>query len=853
MALTDVYFEDPRDAADLHVVRGVPSPRLDQKLRIRDDAMSPSIVRGDSPPPHVDVRFRAHIEPELPLGLEFLVAHGIRVHTGFDSTHGTGVITVEPAPPGGRRLHNFLLTASAFDRNTGTKIERTIRVHVHDAITRAWMTPSTLGVRPDGGLCRFSLFAEFDDQVIGDISNWASFAMTWSIAVTPPAGPADIQMYNVSNGWFQGRTAGAQAVMSVDYAGLTWPEPRPSGRVLCVEEWATTRELTWIAGRDPAKWQDVPNVLFLPDGFVDGEEELFTTLVRGIVRKLRKSSVLRPFDLLHEEMNFWTTFVPSPQAGVNVLYEVYDDFRYSAALYGAVPFAIAPADDDRPWSLEGLIHEVGLPVEADRVRDLDGADGLLAAWQHIYGPKVTKPRVKDSWRDWRALARRTLLNEQDTLFGLSLGSRPRAEGNTLVRSLHLRSEERVGTTALDNLLVNLRYKGQPVGTVWRIAGPNSPFLPGKDTGLVCILSRTRLIGGANLDSYYTSSLYRADAQLIRPGAAGGVDIVPLRLKLRSMDLPPGEEKHPYVDVDDPPFEAVGTVAHETAHSLHLGDEYGEKDTRTLKDYPPASGAALATWHNLQDQQSLLTPTGRLNATWAKWAPWHRIEKAGVLAEDPKPIQGAFRLTLRPGHATAFRKDDLVRLRRRPIGPDTLVSHVLRIKETPAGNQADLDVTVLYEGWTSPIHFKAGSVLMKMVRWPFRGLGTTLGDELMLMARNIREHIDTTGLPLNAPPGRALSACDLDNSDQQSARNLPDGLPKCQPRNRSRIVGLFEGGSLYHCGVYHPTGACVMRSRGSDALIPFCPVCRYVLVDLIDPTKHGIIDRDHAKIYPDPRT
>jgi hypothetical protein len=121
-----------------------------------------------------------------------------------------------------------------------------------------------------------------------------------------------------------------------------------------------------------------------------------------------------------------------------------------------------------------------------------------------------------------------------------------------------------------------------------------------------------------------------------------------------------------------------------------------------------------------------------------------------------------------------------------------------------------------------------------------------------MARIIREHVDQSQLPLNAKPGRGLAACEPDDSGRQSARNLPDGLPKCRPRNRSRIVGLYEGGDEFHCGVYHPTGACVMRTSFMDEQIPYCPVCRYIMVDLVDPTKHGVIDRDYGGIYPDPR-
>jgi hypothetical protein len=849
MALTTLSFREPWDADDFHVVRGASAPRLAEKIELRDPAVASHAIRGVSPPPHITLRFRPHFEPEGPQGPDVTSGHDVSVD------ERTGLITVLPVSDRPRRLRNFLVTISARDTNTLDEKSLRVRVHVHDAITRAWMTPSTLTVRTDGGVAKFSLFAEFDDKVIGDLSNWwASSQMTWSVAVQPPHDPADIVMYNSSIGWVRGHKPGAVATMSVVYPGLSWPDPPPTGTVWCVENWASPRELTWIAGRDPRKWPDVPNLLFLPDGFVDGERELFLTLVKHIVRKLQKSSILRPFDLLKDEMNFWAAFVPSGEPGVNILYEVYDDRRYSGREYEAVPRPKAPAESAETWSLSELVHEVGLPVEADWARDLGGDDGFLAVWRRVYGSKVTEARVEDEWREWRALATRTLLNERDTLFGLGLGSRPRAAGNGLVRSLVLRENERVPAKALNELLVNLHHDGEAVGGVWRIFDPDGLFPAGKDEGLVCILSRTRLNGGTNRGGYYTSSLHDRTAHRVRPGALAGLDIVPLRIKTKAMAMPAGEEGHRYVDVDDPPFEAVGTVAHETAHSLHLGDEYGENTEPGWKAPAPGSILDFSTSGNLQDHQSLLV-AGRLHTSNCKWAWWHRIEKAGMLAASPPPTtEREFRVTLRPGHAQVFRKDDLIRLRARPLIPSTRVSHVLRVKATPSGGQAHLDVEVMFRVGEPPASFEADDVVLKMVRWP-RSLGTTpVGTEFTLMAENIRQHINTIGLPLNASPDRALSACDLDASNQQGPKNLPDGLPKCQPRNKSRIVGLFEGGSQYHCEVYHPTGACIMRSRiNGDELLPFCHVCRYVLVDLVDPTKHGIIDRDYAKIYPDPRT
>ena len=65
--------------------------------------------------------------------------------------------------------------------------------------------------------------------------------------------------------------------------------------------------------------------------------------------------------------------------------------------------------------------------------------------------------------------------------------------------------------------------------------------------------------------------------------------------------------------------------------------------------------------------------------------------------------------------------------------------------------------------------------------------------------------------------------------------------------RSWIVGAFEGGSNYTCDIYHPSGECVMLD--SSKAKQFCHVCRYAMVDQIDPLKHGAIDRDYDKQYP----
>jgi hypothetical protein len=62
-----------------------------------------------------------------------------------------------------------------------------------------------------------------------------------------------------------------------------------------------------------------------------------------------------------------------------------------------------------------------------------------------------------------------------------------------------------------------------------------------------------------------------------------------------------------------------------------------------------------------------------------------------------------------------------------------------------------------------------------------------------------------------------------------------------------MVALYEGGSGNVTGIFHPTGNCMMNDQGSGAR--FCHVCKYVLVDAIDPSRHLFIDPDADEIYP----
>jgi hypothetical protein len=126
-----------------------------------------------------------------------------------------------------------------------------------------------------------------------------------------------------------------------------------------------------------------------------------------------------------------------------------------------------------------------------------------------------------------------------------------------------------------------------------------------------------------------------------------------------------------------------------------------------------------------------------------------------------------------------------------------------------------------------------------------------GAELKLVSTPIFQHIDNSQSPLNAPPNSQGASCtpaphrlgDVPATNLPPTLKLPPGLP-----SKADIIGIYDGGFQFDCGVYRPAGRCRMR-RKHDATTPFCHVCRYVIVDHLDPAMHGPLDDLYDVQYP----
>jgi hypothetical protein len=776
---------DDNGAQDLHLIPGHIGPRLDHLLRAFQTA-GPS-VRADALPAPATVAFTANFAAgPATAGIAFNPANG--------------EVTVNGPLPAGARLLDFVVTGTVTEGANTFSVNR--RVRIHGSITRMWLTPETLTVHQNAGYTRPTVLAEFDDGTYGDLTPWCpSFSPaaadrtyvrrvgTDTPAIVWSTTNAAVVDVDHDTGRLIGKAAAGAAVgISADRPPLPAPaNASATGNALPAPPWADPVRLTRIGGPGFAAMGTVPNVLILPDGFAAADRAAYEKIARHLVQRLGVRRRTHPYRLLKDRMNYFMAWVPSREAGISTREDVVR-FHVAGAMADAV-------------ELDTSVAAAGLPAE----------------W-HVAAPGAPAANT------------RFLVNERDTAFAMILGERPKLDRfnqqrETLMNPLRLAEDD------FDDFLRNLRNNADvAVGAVWARGG--------KDEQKLLILCRSNRDGGSNAYRLGSGRLIgmTLDAQdrlHIRDNPGGrGKDVIP--------DPIPGIAQ----------IEIWTTAAHELAHSFTLEDEYGgggKLPASRLNDVAQAS--------NLMSRASLLVG-GNLAADKAKWR-WPRVRRAGVLAAQPVPLGGnRYHVTLAAGHGAPFVVGDVVRFRVRPLPPAP--GHSDRFIVTAKGVD-QLDVEALTAAAFAPAGFAAGSVLIRPARANDPDVpNRVFGNDLELMHVTVRARIDATHNPLNAAFGAAANRpCPgVPLLTPTPATNFPGGHAPKPPMFSSWIVGLYENGLSYDCDVYRPTGVCLMRAQHfrdapskTESAYQFCPVCRYVLVDAVDPSKHGAIDDEYAPRYP----
>jgi hypothetical protein len=534
-------------------------------------------------------------------------------------------------------------------------------------------------------------------------------------------------------------------------------------------------------------------------------------------------------------MAYWYLPIAAAEDGPSVQCEVAPFVRGQTMFAAPLPKAVPPPSTGE-WSVANLIYFAGLPVPDDLNRTMPE---LNERWDDVM-PDIPERVVMLSVVDeWLALAKRTFIDEIDNFPCMSIGLPPEAErAEDLSMGLHsLRADDDERAAFLK------RVTAKPIGAM----PPITLGLPPPEDGLGNLWAKDHAAFPFDhtryVISFTNSPIGRANS---------GINV---RLRMTGTDVDDSSPGIPVLPVTDGrnalrlalQVPSVATlypdtwtvIAHELAHRFDLGDEYVENaDTYTLSgdmDYANQTTANV-----------VLNGDGTVRLDKIKWN-WHRARKAVVTTGQIIPLGGKrFQVPVAFGAGFQLAKDDPVLLRKREkrkvIAGAPKTSAEFRIESL--GADGDKIVIVTTANVSSLDDFGAGSVLYK----PFVAPSDVVpARPYLTLVSPAAERImrDAIKGPLNGVTCNAATNASLRASTEVPA--VADPQNKVRPGDLVPMVGLYHGG-YYACGVLRPAGQCMMRDS-HDLFTRFCPVCRFVLVEQIDPAQHRHVDHEYQKVYP----
>ncbi|MFC3455957.1 hypothetical protein [Amycolatopsis speibonae] len=750
------------------------------------------------------------------------------------------------------------------------------RLQVHRKIENWWFGNDSLTTALDPVVphSQPSLYARFDDDVasgtdlVGDITGHGYITLSssdpakltvssqgrvgGSVVTPPPPSPAVVKVL----GSFQGGPVKELPVHVVDYARVR-------------------ADLFPVEAKDAAGAARMQNILFVGEGFTDGEKPGFESAVADAAYNLFEKPRHQPYGILGSRFNMFSYFTPSRENKVTTGFRVTDTASGKVGIGSPIPFNGAASPDEKMYTLVELTARVGLPKRNEQRK----LEDLLAEWNgqdlHDFKPaKVDKP-LTDAWKAQQA---KGILHARDTFFGLNLGQRlgdrvsgestdhaPRpvndTAGDPVLRAfltrvyefyrpdvtrllipdprrhppeLYRRGAVNIGDPIL-RFVVALRFT--KAGTVYPLGDEWKADTAGfrRSRGLIAMIVNDDLDGGTNFNAKTVT------AQTVNS-----------RIKLKFDYQGPGTPGHDELEMrrDSGPVDAdldgvTDTIAHEFGHSFNLGDEYEERggDNPALPvTAPDSTSDNLAV---LPFLRSGAPPSRKLDIDLVKWLILPRMKLAARLLAPsvnvPFGIQVSIGITEVGNWAVLEGTTVSVRLRNFKPGPG---GTQLPLAKLAPGLLEDLRVfkvdkaagTIVLNGPSLPPSpfpvFEEGSALYVPAKDP-------AGVPLLAVRQETLAFLRSSQEPLNVETGITEV-----NTGADFPRPIDGGLIPCEP---STLIGIYEGAGRFAGGSYRPAGACKMRdSGGRNEAGEFCFVCKWLIVNRVDPGMHALLS---AKYYP----
>jgi hypothetical protein len=402
-------------------------------------------------------------------------------------------------------------------------------------------------------------------------------------------------------------------------------------------------------------------------------------------------------------------------------------------------------------------------------------------------------------------------------------------------------------------------KTYPIGQGW--VPVDTAYKPSR--GLVVLLTYDYLLGGQGLNArtMVASSLVTT-TQRNQAEQVVGVDTPdatnPLVLVRTPRDLQ-GISDH---DRD----RIVSTIAHEVGHTFNLDDEYEELGgaadpddaVNFLGDLEPDNLTRLGFLKLGNPPQDRTIDPAKI-----KWFALPLMEASGRLVAPSvaKATPRGIEVTVGPAAINPWvelaKRNPPVQVALRNFNVDTQNKRQLPWSRDPGQILTGLTIS-------GKPDVKRGSFVLTGVpagNIPVFAKGSLVfvqakdrgGDPAFAVRKDVRAFlVDPANprgrRPLNNDPDIVNpKQAQLDDPTRDADEPIADPRFQRPAPDTFRLVGVFEGGNRWSRGYYRPAGACKMRSQFSaDEHGQFCFVCKWLIVNLVDPAKHAEL---HRNFYP----
>lgn len=517
-------------------------------------------------------------------------------------------------------------------------------------------------------------------------------------------------------------------------------------------------------------------------------------------------------------------------------------------------------------TLSDLITYVGLPVNSDTNKILNGDplnDDKIHEWQNIPTFPNNITIENGVFEMWKKLINRKYLEHTNTALGMRVDGKSVATYNL--------NGNRLNKINLNKIISGLEYEGNNIGHLFfNTNGTLTTGNNGKQSNGNNVIVLTN---GWNAGKFAAMNIRSPNGNLVI-----ATILTPLgNLIEGNVVFSTDTNNVPQIPtINSLSKDTIYRSVHEFSHNF-LEDEYSIKDNTPLDSGNTAVIEQTKKLFNLQSKK-LITNSNHLQSNLTKWVI-PRIKKIAIISA----ISGTspnFTITISAEHDQyKFKQGDIIILRTRKLKPHSFFDNAFddgsSIPNTKYGGKMrinsrannDLSVTLETGEVFNRSHFPTGSLII------CASVDVNGSIEHLI-------HKDVITIMDNANAG--MFEIDTNhNRIQGRSKNFFTGM-KNGNGTYYNIVGLYAGGQIevgldYTSNLYHPAGACIMRNASakysnynintlddkplnmtiSDLTYPkidqyqnyFCPVCRYILIDEIDPLQHPKNDADFQKDYP----